>query len=157
MPNEVASSTYKFMHDFSPMELPLDLKKIHRIQLDDILKAVRKVWPILHPNTYANSCKTWDLKEGKCYWEDLSITRKGRSWVSLCLRFGFFSFPLGLSQGVALSSYTFPSCNGIDFNLQPKVKLNFFGHLYLNQGLLGVHPKMDIKHDSCVGGTRSKH
>jgi hypothetical protein len=66
MSNEVASLTYKFMRDFSPMDLPLDLKKIHRIWLHDSLKVVRKVWPILHPNIYAKSHKTWDLKDGKC-------------------------------------------------------------------------------------------
>jgi hypothetical protein len=49
-----------------------------------------------------------------------------------CLSLGSFSFPLGPSQGVALSNYTFPSSNRMDFNLQPKVKFKFFGHLYLN-------------------------
>lgn len=73
------------MRDFSPMDLPLDLKKIHWIWLHDILNAVHKAWPILHLDIYANSHKTWDLIEENCYWKDLSITWKGRSWVLLCI------------------------------------------------------------------------
>ena len=38
------------------------------------------------------------------------------------------------------------------YNTKSKVKI--FGHLYLNHELSSVHPKMDIKHDSCVGGDK---